>query len=700
VSDRPPYALLLDWMNDAVALAPTTEPYAADLLWLNSGVLQLSPGKPLSISSQPTNQSALDGATATFSLTAVNATGYQWQKQESGAGAWANVSGATSASYTTGTLTVADDDTDKYRCVVTNPVESLTSSSVALTVTLALPSDAIGIWYAENYVTSPRKGIPNAAIGSTLDANILTAPRRQFSTSNGFYNRSGTMTVTDSNAVAPDGSNDATTAVWGNSDGWIYGTVSNMPAGTYTLVMDIKTTDSATVNVKMGVFNSEEIKSVNGTWASYSVTFTRGSLGSQNLTFVRANNATTPANLAICNARLFSGSSDIGATSPRGDMLFGSHAYDSMTTVSGGKWTPDSSLRVIQLPARTMTAWTILGCVQRTSDNTYWQAMLGSVGSPLTWTPLLASSNAQKSGHFISNTERSAGAVGLWTYENAPWHVIGYTYDGTTLTAWINGAQESLLALASASVTITDLWDCIFNNTGFPRFDFNSTVVWARCLSNSEMSTAFAVLKGRANTQGFTVGNPRFVCAEGDSITNGSADTNTFGYARRFAANSNPRVNGCVRASNGASMTTLSSRAATTDAIIPTNKRGIQYVLSVLIGANDLGGITGSTYAATVGAYTAARKSAGWDKVVLCTCTPRSGNATFTTNKNAYNAVITGTGWAAANGVDAICDFAADATIGPDAAASDAVKYPDGLHPSASSHVIMETIYRSVINGL
>lgn len=76
--------------------------------------------------------------TATFTVEAtVNADlplSYQWQKQEAGAGAWANISGATSDSYTTGVLTVLADNTDKYRVVVSADAISLTSDAATLTV--------------------------------------------------------------------------------------------------------------------------------------------------------------------------------------------------------------------------------------------------------------------------------------------------------------------------------------------------------------------------------------------------------------------------------------------------------------------------------------------------------------------------------------------------------------------------------------
>lgn len=83
------------------------------------------------------SDSATDTASFTVVATVLPATTltYQWQKQESGAGAWSNVAGATSASYTTGVLTVANDNTDKYRVVVSAAnADSVTSNAATLTV--------------------------------------------------------------------------------------------------------------------------------------------------------------------------------------------------------------------------------------------------------------------------------------------------------------------------------------------------------------------------------------------------------------------------------------------------------------------------------------------------------------------------------------------------------------------------------------
>ena len=95
----------------------------------------------LVISAQPLAAAALEGETAVFSVTATASVGtlsYQWEKQEAGAGAFTPIVGATASSYTTPVLTVADDNTDVYRVVVSGSLSAapVTSDPAVLTVTL------------------------------------------------------------------------------------------------------------------------------------------------------------------------------------------------------------------------------------------------------------------------------------------------------------------------------------------------------------------------------------------------------------------------------------------------------------------------------------------------------------------------------------------------------------------------------------
>lgn len=88
-----------------------------------------------SITTQPTDQSAAVGATATFTVTASGTAplSYQWQKGSS------NISGGTSASYTTPPTTMGDDQA-QFKVVVSNSEGTVTSNPATLSVTTATAS--------------------------------------------------------------------------------------------------------------------------------------------------------------------------------------------------------------------------------------------------------------------------------------------------------------------------------------------------------------------------------------------------------------------------------------------------------------------------------------------------------------------------------------------------------------------------------
>ena len=112
---------------------------------VTSSLATLTVNGPPTITSQPTNQTVVVGQTATFSVVA-NGTSpltYQWQKNQ------VNISGATSASYTTPATTSADNGTS-FQVVVTNPISSITSSPATLTVTMASPSVSVLTQHNDN----------------------------------------------------------------------------------------------------------------------------------------------------------------------------------------------------------------------------------------------------------------------------------------------------------------------------------------------------------------------------------------------------------------------------------------------------------------------------------------------------------------------------------------------------------------------
>ena len=116
----------------------------------------IDPDPVITIGTQPTNQSVTAPATATFTAAATATRGvavsYQWQIQQEGTGSWANISGATGASYTTGATATGDGagatDGDKYRVIVSAVGATPVTSNVAtLTVTSAVVTYTAGTDY-------------------------------------------------------------------------------------------------------------------------------------------------------------------------------------------------------------------------------------------------------------------------------------------------------------------------------------------------------------------------------------------------------------------------------------------------------------------------------------------------------------------------------------------------------------------------
>jgi Abnormal spindle-like microcephaly-assoc'd, ASPM-SPD-2-Hydin/Immunoglobulin domain/Immunoglobulin I-set domain len=114
------------------------------------------------ITTQPASQTVTSGQTATFTVAASGTAtlNYQWQKNG------ANISGATSASYTTAT-TAASDNGSTFLVVVTNAKGSVTSAAATLTVTAA---PVAGI-----QLSSSSMAFGNGTVGvSTSQALIIT----------------------------------------------------------------------------------------------------------------------------------------------------------------------------------------------------------------------------------------------------------------------------------------------------------------------------------------------------------------------------------------------------------------------------------------------------------------------------------------------------------------------------------------------
>ena len=97
-------------------------------------LLLLGGGKPV-IRSGPDDVTTQPGLTATFTVIASYARRYQWAVSIDGGNSFEELEAATSASYTTASLSLIDDNGKKYRVAVSNSDGVVISRAALLTVT-------------------------------------------------------------------------------------------------------------------------------------------------------------------------------------------------------------------------------------------------------------------------------------------------------------------------------------------------------------------------------------------------------------------------------------------------------------------------------------------------------------------------------------------------------------------------------------
>jgi hypothetical protein len=187
----------------------------------------------ITISSQPSNQTASSGA-ATFSVTAsVSPAGatltYQWQRQALGAGAYADVSGATSASLALTGLTNGSNNADNYRVVVSaTGAPSVTSNAAALTVAAAAALLSI----------ARSNGASSFAVSGANSSTFTRADGQSMNSIDGVskytWTAGGAATVTLSFGFSePDGES-ASAVIRKKPSGGSFTTVHSFDNGTYS----------------------------------------------------------------------------------------------------------------------------------------------------------------------------------------------------------------------------------------------------------------------------------------------------------------------------------------------------------------------------------------------------------------------------------------------------------------------------------
>ena len=140
VTPGDPVAVTLTNVN---TLAPGTYPIN---IQGNSGILirnrvinfVVQPGIAPVITLQPLTQTVCDGSSVTFTTAATGATSFQWQVSTNGGTSYTNIDNATGVSYSIASATTTQS-THRFRCVITGPCNTSTTTAAVLTVN-ALPA--------------------------------------------------------------------------------------------------------------------------------------------------------------------------------------------------------------------------------------------------------------------------------------------------------------------------------------------------------------------------------------------------------------------------------------------------------------------------------------------------------------------------------------------------------------------------------
>ncbi|PYQ35731.1 MAG: hypothetical protein DMF57_02140, partial [Acidobacteria bacterium] len=224
---------------------------------------------PPAVTTQPTNQTVCNGATATFTAAASGTPAPTVQWQVSSGGPFSDIPGATS---TTLTFTATSADNGKqYRAVFTNSCSTATTNAATLTVPTVAISPAAGaltaaIYHAGysqtftasggtapyTYAISP--ATPPAGLSFNTSTGVLSGSAPTLPDNTG--NFSFSISATDSNGcqvtqnytlqVKPGATNDTYSNVVGNTQAWVSGGTTTQPATpAYTLTGSVLANDVA-----------------------------------------------------------------------------------------------------------------------------------------------------------------------------------------------------------------------------------------------------------------------------------------------------------------------------------------------------------------------------------------------------------------------------------------------------------------------
>jgi len=285
---------------------------------------------------------------------------------------------------------------------------------------------------------------------------------------------------------------------------------------------------------------------------------------------------------------------------------------------------------------------------------------------------------------------------------DSQWHVLAGTYDGSTLSTYVDDqvlSEVSSPGLSSVSVRklFLGLYGVTYLKGGIAAaaiYDIGHNVTQVK----QNVSNYQAIMACR----GIMMTNlKQLIVYEGDSITDPTAFYGGPSYWAVTQSSLSPSIQGRDFAQSGNTIAQLNTRASQIDAMFDTPRQC--KILSVAIGTNDLSTDSAATYLANLQAYCLARKAAHPDlKIVVYTVLPRQNSATFESRRQtARTTMLADPNWTNGTYANAIGDWGADPTIGCAGCESNTTYWQvDQTHPNGLGHAIMATYSTPAIQSV
>jgi hypothetical protein len=409
-----------------------------------------------SITTQPGSVSITSGNTTSFSVTTARTDGgtlsYQWQVAPSAGGTFANVSGGsvsssnTGSTYTTPTLTFANDNANTYRVLVYNTINGATTAS-------AVTSDS-----ATATVGAIKLTKPSAPSGSAVAGSATSVTLTYTSVSNAsiyaikVYRSSDNYLAYDANNTFSAG----TLAISGRASGTTYyATVTANGSGHYTTSdasnssTTSRTHSALTAPTLSGSATSGALKSIDLTWGSATANATGylvriyNSAGTSLLESITVSSATTISQ--SITATQYSSIAD-GTTYKFAIVAFGGGEYldsseSEMVSISTNSAAGSISISTQPQAASKTALQSAEFSVSATGDGSITYQWQVSSDSGATWTNVTGGTGGTSTSYTTASLDRTSNGHRFRV-------VITNTKNGSASTA---NSDEVLLSVAFAN---------------------------------------------------------------------------------------------------------------------------------------------------------------------------------------------------------------------------------------------------------